>query len=84
MFDLLGKFLDNAQTTGGVTGTLALMIAATLCIVFIRNPTQNHEIGKALILALTAIIGFYFGAITTKNAPPTSPPSASANSATTK
>lgn len=60
------KFLDNAQTPGGVAGILALLIAGTLCIVYFEHPADNPEIQKVLIYALTTIIGFYFGTTTTK------------------
>jgi hypothetical protein len=58
---IIEKFLDNAQTAGGASGTLALLIGGTLCVVYFMHPADNPEIGKTLTYALTTIIGFYFG-----------------------
>ena len=55
------RFLDNAQSPGGVAGTLALSIAITLCAVYWRDPAANPGIEKTLTYALTSILGFYFG-----------------------
>jgi uncharacterized membrane protein YfcA len=58
----LFQYLTGLQTVGGVSGTIAGLITLTLCAGYIRDPAgQVGEIGKALILALTTIIGFYFG-----------------------
>jgi uncharacterized membrane protein YfcA len=66
---VLLRFLDNAQTPGGISGSLALIIALTLCIVYYQHPNDNTEIRQALIYALTSIIGFYFGTTASKPAP---------------
>jgi hypothetical protein len=62
------RFLDNFQSAGGVAGTLALSIAITLCVVYWRDPANNQDIQKALIYALTSILGFYFGTSSAKGA----------------
>jgi hypothetical protein len=58
---VLIKLIENLQTAGGVAGTLAILIAVTLCAIYFSNPAANPDIGKTLIYAFTTIIGFYFG-----------------------
>ena len=72
------QYLGNLQTVGGVTGTIALVITFTLCIGYLRAPAANPgEVGKSLILALTAIIGFSFrNGSGSKKAPAPVPPAA--------
>lgn len=74
------NYLTNFQTVGGVSGTIALVLVFTLCIVYLRRPTDHPDLGKALIYALTTIIGFYFGSQTAQKMPTTatlSPPAVS-------
>jgi hypothetical protein len=71
----IGDIIENAQTPGGVSGTLALGIMGTPCWVYIRDPSANAEIGKTLTYAFISIVGFYFGTTATKGAPaPGAPP----------
>jgi hypothetical protein len=72
MTDALFKLIDNIQTTGGVAGLIAIGITLTLCIVYGRDPTNQQDLGKALVYALTTIIGFYFGTATAPKATPQS------------
>jgi hypothetical protein len=76
----LGNLIENAQTPGGVAGTLALAIAGTLCVVYFRNPSGNPDIEKVLTFAFTSIIGFYFGTASAPK-PPVTPPPANQNGA---
>ena len=62
MFHDIFEYLSNLQTVGGVSGVIAVVIVITLCVGYLRDPAGNPgELGKALIYALTTIIGFYFG-----------------------
>ena len=55
-------WLTSLETVGGVTGTIAILVVITLCAGFLRNQTGNvGDIGKALIVTLSLIVGFYFG-----------------------
>jgi len=56
-----GSIIENAQTPGGVAGTLALGIMVTLCWVYVHDPSGNPEIEKTLTYAFVSIVGFYFG-----------------------
>jgi hypothetical protein len=62
----ISNIIGNAQTPGGVAGSLALGIIATLCWVYIRDPFSNPEIEKTLTYAFISIVGFYFGTTATK------------------
>jgi uncharacterized membrane protein YfcA len=83
MWDTFSHFTLGLQTISVepaiVAGTIAVLITVTLCIAFLKDTNQNADIGKALVYALTTIIGFYFGAATTSKAPnnSTSPPAVS-------
>jgi hypothetical protein len=84
MFPEIFQYLNNLQTVGGVAGTIAILITVTLCAGFIRNQTaQPGEVGRALIYALTTIIGFYFGTAAGQKMP-TSPPPAAISQPSTK
>jgi hypothetical protein len=55
------RLVSNIQTIGGFAAAIAIMITATLCLVYLFNPGQREELGRALVYVLTIIIGFYFG-----------------------
>ena len=79
----LFQYLYSLESVGGVSGSIAVLITLTLCFVYIRHPTQHEDIGKALVYALTTIIGFYFGTAAGLKEPPSqaSPPTAASSAA---
>jgi hypothetical protein len=72
MFDIFRDVL----TVGGVSGIIALVITASICMRYVQRGSK--KIPELLAAAPTTIIGFYFGtAVGTKQLPssPASPPS---------
>jgi hypothetical protein len=84
MMAALFRMVENIQTTGGIAALLAILIALTLCGVYVRDPTHHEDLGKALIYALTTIIGFYFGTAASPRSTttPASPPAINGPSST--
>jgi len=51
MTDHIFGYLTTLQTVGGVSGTIALVLVFTLCIVYLRQPKDHPDLGKALTYA---------------------------------
>src|ERR1700730_18516498 len=55
------EYVENAFASTGVSGVIALIITVTICFLVFTPDQKNSDILKTLELALTTILGFYFG-----------------------
>ena len=65
----IGSRLLDAIQFAGISGIIAIMITATICYITINGIHADEGLVKMLSLALTAILGFYFGTAVQKVVP---------------
>jgi hypothetical protein len=65
----IGSTLLGAIQFAGISGIIAIMITATICYITVNGTKPDEGLPKTLELALTTILGFYFGTAVQKAVP---------------